>query len=603
MATDGNDGPLLVHGVVANVEQRGFSKDWSTYHVVLVPRAWALTLTFRSRIFQQMTVPDVIERVLDEGGLGASDYRLELTGQYAVREFIAQFQETDWDFLSRWMERLGIFYYFEPGDGREVLVLRDDSAGCPPIGISGPVTFHADTGALTDTAGAATVRSMSYREQVGTGRVVLNDYNYRSPHTNLMAEAEANRDMPGVLYEYGTHHKDPGEGARLARVRGEELEARRRVLSGGGNVLAFRAGHTFEFEPGDGHRADLRARWLLTGVEHHGSQESGLSPTPGYEGGARYSNAFHAIPAATPYRPPRRTPVPRPSIMTAVTETAGGEYAHIDDEGRYRARIHWDLGDASEAEASKWVRMKQPYAGADYGHHFPNHAGAEMLVAFVNGDPDRPLALGTVPHPSQRSPSTARNRAHNLIRTWGGNELLMDDTTDEQQVRLSSDAKNTVLLDDKDDRIVITTTNGHTLTFDDANKNVRLVTTDGHEALFDDENRAITVTSKDGHSARIDDENEQIAIRDADGKHTFLIDIGAERVVIRTETGDIGIQAPDGHIGIESKSLSIHTTQDTEILGMNVAVEAKVGATTKAPSVTSEGSATHTIKGGVVRIN
>jgi type VI secretion system secreted protein VgrG len=278
-------------------------------------------------------------------------------------------------------------------------------------------------------------------------------------------------------------------------------------------------------------------------------------------------------------------------------ETTGGDYAHLDEEGRYRARLHYDLGDASEGAASKRIRMSQPYTGPNYGLHLPGHAGAEMLVGFVNGDPDRPMALGTAPNPTNRNPVTSGNRAHNLLRTWAGNELLMDDTKDQEQVRLQTPDLNALLLDDRDDRVVLKTTKGHTLTLDDRNEKVSLATTGGHTAVFDDAKRSVVVTSKDGHQIAVDDPGRLITIRDASENHSLTIDIGREVITIKTTTGSINLRAPKGAVDIQAKSFSVKTTEDSRIQSRNVTVEAKANHTTRATNIAAEAKMVYKTKG------
>ena len=192
-------------------------------------------------------------------------------------------------------------------------------------------------------------------------------------------------------------------------------------------------------------RADLDGDFLLTAVEHRGARPdagpAGADGGPGLPAALdlAYTNTFHALPATAPFRPARTTPVPTaPGLMTARVESAGGPYAFVDEDGRYRARLALDRSGAPEAQATRPVRLAQPYSGPNYGLHLPNHAGTELLLGFTNGDLDRPIALGTVPNPSQGSPAVARNRMENVLRSWAGNALVLDDTQDGEHVRLTA---------------------------------------------------------------------------------------------------------------------------------------------------------------------
>jgi type VI secretion system secreted protein VgrG len=256
--------------------------------------------------------------------------------------------------------------------------------------------------------------------------------------------------MPGTYYEYGQHFKDSSEGDRLAKVRNEEIECARRVLTGSSNCVGFRSG--FKFSLQDHYRSDLDGDYLLTHVNHFGSQGAGMGM--GSEQ-STYRNDFTCIPADVQYRPPRLTPEPRiPGIMTSKVETAGGDYAYIDDDGRYRVKMPFDLGSAGNGSASRAIRMAQPYSGPDYGIHFPNRANTEMVWACIDGNVDRPLGLSTVPNPSNKAPSVAGNKPQCVIRTAGQNELTFDDTIGSENIYLHGTKDWTIdIVNDKNQKV------------------------------------------------------------------------------------------------------------------------------------------------------
>jgi type VI secretion system secreted protein VgrG len=472
LTTRRGGGDEAVNGIVVDFREEGPSaaRGRYRYRAVLVPRLWGLSLRYQSRIFQEQTVEEIVTEVLDGAGLPGSAVRFELSGRYAPREYCVQYQETDLALVQRLLEYEGIRFFFEH-DGREdVLVISDDPAESPPIPGSSTVGFESRQGMVPDEE--AVYRFVS-RERVVTGSVVLKDYNYRTPETNLEVESQINGDMPGLRYEYGTHFEDADTGERLARVRNEEIECRRRMLQGESDCAGLRPGYVFTLA---GHyRSDADGAYLVTHVEHHGTHAgseaefagngrrrgsdgaggAGIEPRRGGEGrggeagsgsdaggsGAAsdvvYRNTFTCIPAGVPYRPPRTTPVPQvPGLMTARTESAGGDYAHLDEEGRYHLKMHFDRSPLGDGEASRPVRKAQQNTGPGYGIHFPEHADTEMVWACVDGNPDRPIALSTVPNPSQATPVTASNKAQNVIRTWGQNELTFDDTKGSENVFL-----------------------------------------------------------------------------------------------------------------------------------------------------------------------
>ena len=430
-----------VHGVVAHFEQGGKVGDYFGYRAVLVPRLWRLSLTHQSRIFQEMSVPDIVERVLKDAGLSPNDFEFQLSGSYPPREYCTQYQETDLAFVSRLLEHEGLCYYFKQEDNREVLIVTDDRSHHPPIEGDDVVTYRTMAGMAQPHE--ETVQEFVFREHLVTGKVILKDYNYRTPEDDLRAESQISDELPGTYYEYGPHYQDAAEGKRLARVRNEEIECRRRVAQGEGTCARLSAGHVFTLD--QHYRLDLNHGYLVTEVRHYGSQRGLVSMQAGGDTEPPYRNAFTCIPASVPFRPPRITPEPRlPGVMTAKIDSAGGDYAHLDEQGRYRARMDFDQSGTGEGGATLPIPMKQAYSGSDYGIHFPNHADTDMLWACLNGDPDRPFALGTVPNPSQKSPSTSYNPEQNVIRTWGLNELTFDDKQGAENIYMLATKDHTV---------------------------------------------------------------------------------------------------------------------------------------------------------------
>ncbi|WP_412068648.1 type VI secretion system Vgr family protein [Rubrivirga sp. IMCC43871] len=422
------DEPSEVGGIVVDFEQSheagGQSEFRYAYRVVLVPRLWRLGLSFRSRIFQNLSVEEIVTQILDDAGV---EHEWALSGAYAPREYTTQYKETDLAFVQRLLEFEGIAYHFSHGGGVETLVLTDDASAAKPIDGDDQIPYsHAD--GLRPTDSLETIRDARIRQRLVTARAEIADYNYRTPGADLTGEAEGG-DGPavGVHSDSAIHVGDGGRSTALAKVRLEEIETTRRVLHGTGDCLRFRTGHQFALA--NHFRSDLNQRYLITEVHHLGRQPDAEEAASADDVRPGYSNSFQAVPAGVPYRPPRRTPEPKlPGVLTATVESAGGTYAPVDDQGRYRVRFPFDLGDAGDAQATKPVRLAQPYTGPGYGQHFPVHKDAEMVVACVDGNVDRIVGLSTVYNPAQFSPVTSSNAAHNVMRSWGENELTFDDT-------------------------------------------------------------------------------------------------------------------------------------------------------------------------------
>lgn len=572
----GDGDPVKIHGIISEFEQRGKTSRYVSYDAVLVPRLWRLGLTYRSEIYQGMTVQKLVIQVLQDSGFSGDDYRFDLKESYPGREYLAQYRETNLNFINRRLEHYGIFYFFEHGGDKDVVVFADHNGAVAKIASDEEIPYNPNRDPLSQRE---TISDLSFQSRVVTGQVRLKDYNYRTPARDLTVESQIDANAPGLYYEYGDHYKDTKEGDLLARVRNEELLSRSKIYSGSSDCRLFLAGVKFTL---DGHyRSDWNGReYLLTRVSARGTQRGLFATLPDTRTvEPTYENSFEAVPINVKFRPQRMTPVPRLfGIMNAVTEAAQGEqYADIDDQGCYRLKMPFDLSAAAGDEASAPVRLASPHAGPGYGLHLPQHAGVEIVWGCIDGNVDRPIGLGAVPNPSQASPVTSGNKNQNIIRTASGNEIVLDDKINESQVLITTGNANQILLDDKNAKIDLLTTNKHKATLDDANKNITVQTKDGHLLIMDDDNTKITVQSKNGHRICIDDGRggESITLADQANANIFIIDITNNKLVIKTKDGSIDMHAPNGTIDIKATTLNIETSADTSLKAMNILLDAQ----------------------------
>lgn len=412
---------LKVHGVLDSFRQAERGREWVAYRAVLVPRIAPLSLNLRSRIFRDKSVPQIVGQILAEAGLD-KDCEFQV-GPHPTREYVVQYQESDLDFMSRILEHEGIFYFFRQGELCERLVVADSTSAYRPVAGESTIPYHPVAGEAGDWFRPEGVKSLACQHNRVPAGIVLHDYNYRAPSVALTV-----REGEGVRYEYGEHYRTVEEGRALARVRAEEWLCRERVFQGTSEARAFSAGATFRLS--QHYREDFNAEYLLTELRVRSRQalSSGAPTSPV----ATYENEFAAIPSDRVFRPERRTPRPRISGSLHARVEGTGDYAELDDQGRYRVRLPLDRSQ----EATPWVRMAQPYAGAEYGIHFPLHAGTEVLLTHANGDPDRPIIAAAVPNPETRSPVVDANQTQAVVKTAGNNLLLFDDLRDDERVFL-----------------------------------------------------------------------------------------------------------------------------------------------------------------------
>lgn len=576
-----------IHGIVTDFSVHGQTADHVVYEATLRPRLWRLGLSKRSRIFQEMKVEDILRTVFEGDGLSPSAFKFKLNESYSPREYCVQYQETDLNFVSRLMEFEGMCYFFDHKGGEETLIVTDKKSEHEKMPFPSSISYY--TGAEGMDRDEEIVRRMKSQEQVVTGKVKLKDYDYRTADT-LTAESQVDDNLPGTRYEYGEHYRDTERGKRLAKVRNEEIEAQHRTVHAESDCMGLRSGHLFTLE--NHFRKSLNQDYLVTKVEHKGSQRAGLDIGSTRESEEpTYRNSAECIPASVQYRPSRDTPKPEVSgVLTAKIESAGGDYAYIDDQGQYRAEMHFDEREGrSEGTKTLPVRMAQPYSGSDYGMHFPNHAGTEVILAFENGDIDRPVALGTSPNDANASPVTSENKTQNLIRTHAGNEVLIDDqegetkiclrtpgghevclNDEEKRIRLKTSGGHDLRMDDDDEHITLSSKGGHGLTVDDGkpgspDEGIVLRTESGHDIQINDTDNAVEVETKKGNKMRIDDEKDNIKLES--GENILAVSRSESRISIdgdkkvRIACGDASITLKnDGEIKLEGGPVKLKTS-------------------------------------------
>lgn len=424
-----------IHGVVESVRECFEVEDGRRGLTLrLVPRLWRLSLHRRQDVFVDLTVPRILQRVLESHGLREKrDFELRMLGRYPVRDFVVQYKESDLAFVSRLAEHVGISFFFEHEEDRDVVVFSDHNCAFRELA-EGDATLGYDS-----RAPETGVFRFGTETRAVPSRVVVQDYNYRTPRVDLEASAGLDGGSDGEWVEYGDHFKTGEEGSDLARIRAEELLCQRRAFQGESDVHSLRSGARFHLD-GLPRRESLEL--VAVEVEHELVQP--LLDDPG-DHNHRYRNRFRCTPYPHAFRPARRTPRPRVNgVITGVVEPAeDSRYARVDDEGRYQVKFLFDGRRPGEGRASKPVRMAQSHSGDGYGMHFPLRPGVEVMLTCVDGDPDRPIVAGTVPNPSTPSPVGEANHRRNVIRTGAGNEVNISDDEGEERIKLTTPHANT----------------------------------------------------------------------------------------------------------------------------------------------------------------
>lgn len=439
-----DDKKRYFNGFVSRFELHGYDGQFAHYRAVVVPWLWFLTRTTDCRIFQDKSIPDIIQGIFREHGF--TDCEDALSGSYEAFEYVTQYRETDFDFVSRLMEQEGICYFFRHEEHKHTLVLADSydaHQACPGYEI---IPFYPP-----DSQKAVKedyVWDWQTRQAVRPGTFALNDYDFTAPKKKLRTAANITRDYEYAdyeMYDYPGGYTDKGVGNQYSQARIEERQSDFDTCQGQGNVRGLLAGGLTSLtkHPGEAHNRE----YLLTAVTHH--VESDSMETGRNEAQDRfYSCEFDLIDAKTQFRPPLATPkgiVRGP--QTAVVVGKSGETVWTDKYGRVKVQFHWDREGQNNEKSSCWVRVSQLWAGKNWGGMHIPHIGQEVIVDFLEGDPDRPIITGRVYNADNMPPlDLPEHKYFSVIRDDYGNEMVMDGRPGQEHVALYSPNKKTKVL-------------------------------------------------------------------------------------------------------------------------------------------------------------
>ncbi|WP_153075575.1 type VI secretion system Vgr family protein [Paraburkholderia bonniea] len=447
---DANGTVARRHGVLTSVAQLDCDDHFTYYRVVLEPRLARLREWIYSEIYLNLALPDVIRQVLRQGALtaepgGSGDYDLRLAAGAedsapTQNNFICQFEESCLAFLTRRLAHEGWYYYFEQLEHSEAVVFCASQAQQPtqPLDL-----YYRSGGSLRPDEGAAVVERFSEAARDTAQQVTLKDFAATRAMLELSVAQRVSGGNVGEWTRYGEHFDSERAGTRLAALRAEALACEATRFSGATRSAALSAGFTLTLH--DHFRERCNMRYYVTEVTHWGAQPLPLVAAQQDHLSRSYRNEFTALPDSMQYRPALTTPWPRiAGYISAVIDAEGdGKLAELDENGCYKVQFLFDRADKQAGRGSAWVRLATPYGGANHGMHFPLHKGTEVLVTFINGDPDRPVIAATVPNSEHPNLVTQKNPTQNALQTAGGNSLLMDDRDGAQSMTMASPVAGT----------------------------------------------------------------------------------------------------------------------------------------------------------------
>ncbi len=574
-----------VNGIVSRFTYLGTSADFALYTAEIVPSMWLLTLGKDRVIYQNMSAPDIVTAVLKEFSI---QFESKLSGTYAARDYCVRYDESAFDFVSRLLEDEGIFYFFTHQDGAHTLVLADSNSTFSVCPNASKLVMRNDAQNLGDVNA---IKRFEQNERLVIKSHAVDDYNYLTPSTALFAKVDGNTDHRGLDYEYPGRHLTLSEGQARAKIRVQEHQADSQFSLGESHCPHLLPGTQFSLE---GHlRAELNASHVVRSVRHHAAKE-------------KYQNSFETVPPAVPFRPLRATP--RPVVLgnhTAKVVGSSGEEIWTDQYGRIKVQFPWDRVGKKDDKSSCWIRVSQIWAGQNWGALFLPRIGQEVLVSYLDGDPDRPLVTGSVYNAEQTTPvalpgksSQSTIRSRSTKKGNAGNEMRFEDKKDAEELYLHAQKDMVVEVENDLTTTVIAGNEAHTV-----KKGDRTVKVDtGKEIHTVKGTRALEITGDETHT------NKANFTQKVTGNYELKV------------TGNLVIDVT-GTIMIKSaQSVDVKAgTNLTNKAGANLTDQAgamltnKAGAkmSNEAPLIDSKASGMHsveaggilTLKGALVKIN
>ncbi len=446
---DHEGGTRHFHGVVREFTFLGTDGGYDIYHAHVVPSLWFLSLEQDCRVFQFKNVQDIVAEILEESNITSDRYRFALFNEDRLRKFCIQYRETDLNFVSRLLEEEGIFYFFEHYEDKHVIVFTDTNSGYLYMPGVRQIAFNTNDGMVPQNE---SVFDFIYSRRVHPDEVTQRDYYYKYPNVDLTTHRQGKTSMKREVYDYPGNYSQDKRGNHLATVRLERLSALGETAEGQSSCPRMAPGYEWELT-----RHDYAGKYLPVAVIHHGAQPQVLGEHAG--GGAfRYENEFIVVPASVTVRP--QIDADKPTIVglqTAVVTGDPGEEIHADPDGYLRVKVQfpWDRLGQKDGRTSCWVRVGQPWGGGGWGTQFLPRVGDEVLVTFLEGDPDRPMVIGSAynsenqplyPLPANKTQSGIRTRSYPNGGRDNYHELRFEDKKGSEEIYLQSEKDWNVLV-------------------------------------------------------------------------------------------------------------------------------------------------------------
>lgn len=593
MLEDGSGRPF--HGIVTRVSQLGMINDLYAYRFLIRPRLWLLTRAANCRVLSPTagggaaeaapsTVPDIIKAVLDEHG--CTDYVMEFQETYQPRDFCVQYRETDFSFISRLMEDEGIYYYFRHTTSSHTLVLCDNMSSHPAFA-GGTVKFYppANQAARDEEH----LHEWILGRQIQAGAYALNDYNFETPGADLKARSTLAGDHSAgdkEIYDYPGSYTAVADGERFARLEMERMRAEHEQITAQGNVRRLAVGQKFQLSGLP--RSDQAREYLVLSSRFViQSNEFGA----GGQGGEVFQSAYTLLPSQYVYRAPRLLSAPViHGLQTAVVVGGQDDEIHTDQYGRVKIQFHWDrLGQKNE-NSSCWVRVAHIWAGKNWGGVFLPRVGQEVIVDFLDGNPDRPIVVGRVYNQDNMPPyALDANKTQSGIKTRSTpdgtaenfNEIRFEDKKNEEELYIHAE---------KDFKRVVENNDTQKIGFDKKDPGDQTIDIYNHRTVTLDQGNDKLTIKTGNRTVNLEQGNDELTL--SSGNLTVKLDAGS---ISEEAAQSIELKVGSSSVKIDQSGVTIK--------GMTVKIQADTQAELKGLQTTVSGDGMLTVRGGLVQIN
>ncbi|WP_322867348.1 type VI secretion system Vgr family protein [Aquicoccus sp. G2-2] len=505
------DATRYFHGLVDQFHYDGDDEDENyVYRLNLRPTIWFLSKIMDNRIFQQMTVPEIVAAVMDDAGM--PDYRLDLSESYPKREYCVQYGESNLDFIQRLLEHEGIFYFFEFDDGAHTMVICDDVSELSPAPDAKVLRFKPSTS--QQSVEQSVITRLWRTEIAAPQKYVHTDYDFEKPSADLMANGELSKrhtQDDKERYFYPGKYVEHGRGTDLAKLRNKQDRAHSQMVKVNSTAVGPYSGRVFELmecpRESDNrtyfvHRASYR---IWEGQYFAGEMSRGEEQG--------FQAEYDLISTDTPYHPPMTTPKPvMKGVQTAIVVGPAGEEIHTDEYARVKVQFYWDRKGERDEHSTCFIRVSSVWAGSGWGFIQIPRIGQEVIVDFLEGDPDKPIITGRVYNAEQMPPYALPGNAtqsgwksNSSLGGGGWNEMRFEDKKGDEEVYFQAEKDHNELVKNNESRQI-----GNDFLEDvghDATQNVhhdRTETVDNNKSTTVGVDRVVSIGSNDTESVGVD---------------------------------------------------------------------------------------------------